>query len=422
MTQIDSSINEKLKPEISLMDEETFKIKEELELINEQIQILDEAEDEVSAKLEYLMESKKRDIYRSLNKALKLNGGEVDTKKIHRFAVIRDKKESSITMLLNEKQKIENEYMDKCMNYELEETKIKAKILKIEENIENQKKTKKQMENYAKQLKVIENTPCEDDTYEIHIFETPKKGKESETEKENSEILENSEKSDEENQKIEEIKEEQLERSLTVTLSQPSSLNFDLEETNSQEKQFFQSISPLLNGSTLYKKLTQRKSLNVGEYDPLEPESPEVFGYAVRNLKLIKSLTKIEIRHLSKPGIENSIMVEMILAPVIPKHTAEMIKAQKKNWLNESKDNEITPAVNKKYREMKNSGLLNYNDSVFKIKSKEANTYPFFITLEKGGRIELIATGYSVFKQWIEGINSLIKFKKQLARLRYKIS
>ena len=141
MTQIDSSINEKLKPEISLMDEETFKIKEELELINEQIQILDEAEDEVSAKLEYLMESKKRDIYRSLNKALKLNGGEVDTKKIHRFAVIRDKKESSITMLLNEKQKIENEYMDKCMNYELEETKIKAKILKIEENIENQKKT-----------------------------------------------------------------------------------------------------------------------------------------------------------------------------------------------------------------------------------------------------------------------------------------
>ena len=65
---------------------------------------------------------------------------------------------------------------------------------------------------------------------------------------------------------------------------------------------------------------------------------------------------------------------------------------------------------------------MNYGDPAFQIKSKEANNYPFFIALEKGGRIEVIATGYSVFKQWIDGINSLTKFRKQLGRLRYKIN
>jgi hypothetical protein len=99
-----------------------------------------------------------------------------------------------------------------------------------------------------------------------------------------------------------------------------------------------------------------------------------------------------------------------------------MIKAQKKNWLNDGKDLGITPAMNKKYRDMKKAGLINYSDPSFRAKSKEANYYPFFVNLEKGGRVELIASGYSAFKHWVDGVSLLVRTLKQLQRLSSRIS
>lgn len=414
IAKTESIINEAIKPEVFSIDQETVRIKEDLSVVSQQLSIIEEAESEVSAKLEYLMESKKRDINRSLHRTLELHGGDVDTKKLYRFTLIRDKKESAISQLLEEKKKIENEYSEKIKNVELEEIRVKSKIVQIQESIESAKKVKKQLEIAAKEL--AKEKDLENDEEELFIAEA------SASESESEEIIE-SEPTPEDTNNQEEIKSENDSLDLSEVPSQAESLCFfDLEDTTAQEQQFFQSILPLLEGATLFKKISQRNSLQMAEYDPLESDSPEAFGYCIRNFRLIKSLMKIEIRHLNKPGVESSILVEHLLPPIIPKHTAEMIKAQKKNWLNSNQELVITPQINKKYSDMKKSGLMNYSDPAFKLKSKEANNYPFFITLEKGGRLEVIATGYSIFKQWIDGINNLIKFKKQLARLKYKIN
>lgn len=421
--KIDSTINETLKPEIFLIDQETVRIKQELEVILQQISILNEAEDEVSAKLNFLMESKKRDIHRSLHRTLEINGGDVDIKKIHRLTVIKDKKESAIAQLTDEKNKIEAEYMEKLKNIELEEVKLKARVAQIEQNIETLKQAQKNFETMAKQSTTVINDIPDDEILEKKLLSNSEIPEIEETEiidlEEPDRKSETKELEEEKNLK-EEFRDESINNSKILPLE--PNIIIDYEDTTPQEQQFIQSILPLLNGTTIYKKLSQRNSLQVPEYDPLDSENPEAFGYGNRNLKLNKTLTKIEFRHISKPGIESSVLVEHILAPVIPKHTSEMIKAQKKNWLNENKEIGSNNAINKKYKEMKTSGLMNYNDPAFKIKSKEADNYPFFITLEKGGRVELVATGYSIFKQWIDGISSLIKYKKQLGRLRYKIN
>ena len=420
MAKVDATVNEVLKPEVFSIDQETVRIKQEISVISQQLSIIEEAESEVSAKLEYLMESKKRDIHRSLHRTLELQGGDVDSKKIYRLTLIRDKKESAINQLLEEKKKIENEYMEKSKFTELEEVKVKGKIVVCAENIEQLKKTKKQAES-VKPTEVIEDTPLIEP--DLSASKNSRSSPESQSEEFSSRSIDNHLKTEEESE--EELKEEPQKESIDATevsSRAESGIIFELEEASPQENLFFQSILPLLEGSSLYKKLSQRNSLQVSEYDPLESDNPEGFGYGIRGFRLTKSLTKIEIRHLSRPGIESSILVDHLLAPIIPKHTAEMIKAQKKNWLNANQEAGITPAVNKKYMDMKKSGLMNYGDPAFQIKSKEANNYPFFIALEKGGRIEVIATGYSVFKQWIDGINSLTKFRKQLGRLRYKIN
>lgn len=47
--------------------------------------------------------------------------------------------------------------------------------------------------------------------------------------------------------------------------------------------------------------------------------------------------------------------------------------------------------------------------------------YPFCLVLETGGRIELIAPSYQVFLEWTNGINMLVRFKKQLSYLQSHI-
>lgn len=225
---------------------------------------------------------------------------------------------------------------------------------------------------------------------------------------------------------IEEIKEDKVSddphNSTTLTLKGEIEINIDIDDASQLEKDFFNSIIPLLTGVHIYKKLSQRNSLALSEFDPLELDPPESFGYALRVMRLNKSLSQIEFTHPQKKTKEGAFAVNTIISTVIPKHTSEMIKAQKKNWLNEGKEQGVTTSLNKKYRDMKKAGLINYSDPSFKAKSKEANYYPFFITLEKGGRIELIASGYSAFKHWVDGVNLLVRTGKQLQRLSSRIS
>lgn len=415
IAKTDSSINENLKPEIDMIDQEVVKIKQELVVISHQVKILNDAEEELSAKFEFLMESKKRDIQRTLHRTLEIHGGDVDSKKINRLTQIRDKKEAVIKQLLEEKEKIEQEFIGKIKDTELEEFRIKAKLSIAQESLENPKNPKPPTEP-APMGPVIQIQHLKPDSGK-NILKEYSERSESPIE----EIKEPTLKTEEPAIEFEESKEDQ-ETTEVDSVTTESGINIDLEELSSQDQEFFHIITPLLQGNNIYKKLSQRNSLQFPDYDPLENDNPESFGYGLRSIKLNKALTKIEFRVPQKPGIENSILVESLLAPIIPKHTSEMIKSQKKNWLSEVKDEPITPTINKKYKLMKTSGLMNYSDLAFILKSHSASTYLFFITLEKGGRVELVAKEYSTFKQWVDGVNALIKFRKQLARLRYKIS
>ncbi|OMJ78031.1 hypothetical protein SteCoe_22274 [Stentor coeruleus] len=412
ITKTESSINENLKPEIDSIDQEVVKIKQELVVISQQLKILNDAEEELSAKFEFLMESKKRDIQRTLHRTLEIHGGDVDSKKITRLTQIRDKKAAAVQQLLEEKEKIEQDFIEKIKDTELEEFRLKAKISVAQENPKSPKIPPDSIP--IKPVIKIQHLQLESD----------KKFFKDEIEKSESpieEIKENLLKTEEPTIEFIESKDDQ-ETTEIDSVTTESGINIDLEDLSSQDQEFFHVITPLLQGTSIYKKLSQRNSLQFPDYDPLENDNPESFGYGLRSIKLNKALTKIEFRVPHKPGIENSILVESLLAPIIPKHTSEMIKSQKKNWLSEAKDEPITPAINKKYKLMKTSGLMNYSDPAFILKSYSASTYLFFITLEKGGRVELVAKGYSTFKQWVDGVNALIKFRKQLARLRYKIA
>ena len=418
--KMDSAINEVLKPEITSIDQDTVKTKQELCLVNDQLRILNDAEDDVSAKLDYLMESKKRDINRSLHRALEIHGTDVDMKKIYRLTTIRDKKAAAIKQLLEEKEKIRKEHENRIKNNEAEGVKVKSKTTQLEESIQSQIKSKKQFEIFSKQMTTIEHDIPEDEIPDIELAQ------DSKDEDSLPEDQPASPDSDEGQVELEEIKEDRAtddpHNSTTLTLKGEIEINIDIDDASPAEKDFFNCIIPLLTGVNIYKKLSQRNSLALSEFDPLEPDPPENFGYALRVMRLNKALSKIEFTHPLKKTKEGAFAVDSVISTVIPKHTSEMIKAQKKNWLNEGKEEGVTAALNKKYRDMKKAGLINYSDPSFKAKSKEANYYPFFITLEKGGRIEVIASGYSAFKHWVDGVNLLAKMGKQLQRLSSRIS
>ncbi|OMJ82288.1 hypothetical protein SteCoe_17069 [Stentor coeruleus] len=422
ITKIDISLNETLKPEICLIDQEIVRIQQELSVISQQLKILNDAEEEVSAKLEFLMESKKRDIHRTLHRTLEIHGGDVDTKKIHRLVLIRDKKEAAIKQLIEEKDKIEREYAEKSKNTEIEENRVKGKLSQVQEILDGEKRLKKHAETVMNTMSMPQNQVLNEELDENSLKEDSESLEDPPGEEINLRTNRTEELPLELEETKEEVSKEDQETTEEESVTSEAGVNIDMEELSLQEQEFFKTIMPLLQGMNVYKKLSQRNSLLVAEYDPLESDNPEQFGFGLRSLKLNKSLTKIEFRHLQRPGIENFILVESLLAPVIPKHISEMIKAQKKNWLSDGKDGTITPAINKKYKQMKTSGLMNYLDPAFKLKSKEANNYLLFITLEKGGRIEIVTTGYSAFKQWVDGINTLVKFRKQLGRLRHKIT
>lgn len=61
-------------------------------------------------------------------------------------------------------------------------------------------------------------------------------------------------------------------------------------------------------------------------------------------------------------------------------------------------------------------GIIDKNSEIYKTKCINSTFYPFGIALAKG-RIELIATSYKTFKNWIIGINMLVENKKHLHKL-----
>ena len=184
---------------------------------------------------------------------------------------------------------------------------------------------------------------------------------------------------------------------------------FKLEGTSQPDRSFFEKIMPLLEGAELYKR-----SANPGKktsYNPLEEIAPEVHGYCTRYFYLHKSLEKIEIRHPMKPGFE-AIRLDQMISPKVSKLTMTILHAQG-HLDNEDLD----------YQSPYPGFIGNFSEisTQYMSKNRENLYYPFTIAMSNKDKIRVIAKNYLTFKQWINGINALIKNKKKILKLRTRI-
>ena len=142
----------------------------------------------------------------------------------------------------------------------------------------------------------------------------------------------------------------------------------------------------------------------------------------MRFIRLNQNLDRVEIKHAFKPGCETSIPLTTILRPLVPQTTMDILKTQRK--ISESQNSFI--GLEGKCNVAEISGkqipqrLINNTHPNIE-KYIACSYYPFSVLLEKGGRIEFVAPNYSVFKEWITGLNFLVKNKKNLVKIRKQI-
>jgi len=174
----------------------------------------------------------------------------------------------------------------------------------------------------------------------------------------------------------------------------------------------------LLDGSTILKKFTTFQSLKQPVFNPLTADQipPENCGYGTRFINLNRHLSRIEFRHHLKNSVENYITIDQILRPVVPQITKEILRLQKQFDVNNLNNAFKGTLFNET---MGNSSLAHLNKNLEKMIN--CSYYPFCLILEKGGRVELIAPNYYIFREWVTGINDLIKMKKFLPKMKTKI-
>jgi len=192
---------------------------------------------------------------------------------------------------------------------------------------------------------------------------------------------------------------------------------------------FLETIEPMIRGSFIYKKFTNYQSLKRTAFDPLlgDINPPEACGYGVRSMRLHPNLDRIEIRHTAKPGIELSISVDQILRPIVPQITMDILRVQRK--IIESHHVSGHPEDKFQMAEifgdlstkalLAKRGVNNLNNGLERYLT--CSYYSFSILLEKSGKIEFVASNYSIFKEWIHGINMLLRYKKHIPKLRQRI-
>ncbi len=187
----------------------------------------------------------------------------------------------------------------------------------------------------------------------------------------------------------------------------------------------FSKVNPLLEGRYLFKKFTASQSLKKASFDPLTSDAypPEVCGYGMRTIKLNKNLDRIEIRHPYKPGVEMNISFGTILRPVVPQITMDILKVQKKILESQNPISCIEGrlSIGEIGSKSIHIGQMRKNGDPRLDKYLNCSSYPFSILLEKGGRLEFVAPSYETFKDWINGLNYLLKNRKYLPKMRRKI-
>lgn len=177
-------------------------------------------------------------------------------------------------------------------------------------------------------------------------------------------------------------------------------------------------LRPLLTGSSLYKKFSQNSSLRLPCFDPLlaQQYSPEVCGYGLRTFRLNPSLADIEIRHGFR--VESTIPLSKLRAVLIPRSTMSVIKTQKKGL---GRRSEKPQGAERLYRSMKAGGVIDTESLVYEALCAGCDLYPFYFLLEESGRMDVIARGYEVFREWVLGANAVIRRKGELESLARRV-
>ena len=177
-------------------------------------------------------------------------------------------------------------------------------------------------------------------------------------------------------------------------------------------------LRPLLAGSSLYKKFSQNSSLRLPCFDPLlaQQHSPEACGYGLRTLRLSPSLADIEIRHGFR--VESTIPLSKLRAVLIPRSTMSVIKTQKKGL---GRRSEKPQGAERLYRSMKAGGVIDTESLVYEALCAGCDLYPFYFLLEESGRMDVIARGYEVFREWVLGANAVIRRKGELESLARRV-
>ena len=191
-------------------------------------------------------------------------------------------------------------------------------------------------------------------------------------------------------------------------------------------------MEPLISGSRFYKRLSSSNSSSDSSFNPLNRKGrPEEWGYGIREIRLSMDTRQLEVRqgrHISSSAQQSYVIpVDNILKPIIPHLTLEIIKTQKneeaKNTPHKGSGSNtniglcgksvITPG--------KEGGMSILGDTqIYKRQCLDCNYYPFSFALNQTGRLELIALDYITLKQWVIGINALIKNRKLIHSLLAK--
>lgn len=410
-------VNDRLNLEAENLEKEIAKRKNEMLKLEEDCIVLENTKEELLNKMGNLAGKKKDEMIISVQRLAKFHGAEnpIDIEKLYQT---RSDKESEIIELELDLIKSQKILSEKELEKSLEILKLNAKIEAIKSEI---KRLKYHRKKKAERLSMGEITISDF----IDISDSQKKNKDDQA----ITRVKSSKKEDSiRNSNISKISYQVSEKNMqpidfnsdiSLEIPYPSEIRYTiLNDCSNLERRIFESISSLLEGIVLYKKF-QSKS---GEtFDPLDHQviSPESCGFSMRKMKLNKQLTKIEVRHIGKTGVESNIMLDSIVSISPFSLTSALIKAQQTSIMFDN-TLEAMAQYSREYREMKYSGKINYSSIAFIAKAKDTHFYPFYLVL-KTAKLEMIAESQNAFENFLNGISVLIKCKKNLEALKFKI-
>lgn len=409
----------------------------------DQLQVVEEAEQEIHEKAQAIVDAKRREVSMRISRASKSLQAQNQMKKYAAVKTEMEKKTGKLEEIEKELSELELNSRERLSKLTVEEAKLKTKLTQLQAQMADVTVDRQKAGILEKKLKILEKNsqagqepesmaegaPASPRSVERrNSLPTPSLGVSEDETVRRPEVISSMQSG--EPDLLQQLLETKIDITSALKLSakeyaweKASGVKIRLDDCTKVEADFFGAIRSLLEGTQMHKRLNQTVSLRTREFDPLEYREfpPEACGYTLREVRLAKTLNKIEIRHPGKLGVDHTIPVSTLLDPIIPKHTMYMISAQKKQWQATEEHLEVDSAVLKKYKEMKRLGVLNYNSPIFERMCIGCPFYPFALALTKGGRVDLISSSYSEFKAWVDGIHALVKFMKQLPKLKHKI-